>query len=433
MFDERHQGGKMENEDIDTTTTELSSNKTMIMAQRLLTLLLLYVASSLYIVLGNIDACQPRGGAFAIRPRSTHALRNNEDRVSNERRGQTGVLNRSRSLTLRNMVDSPSDDTTINKLKLEFYNNDPKRLLLPMMTVLSLSLASLAALTHHLPGPPIDITGSPSFWTTLPFGVLINSSPYTPQLVLQDVTSTALCIVFATVFVKTITYNAKVGNIEPRDSRKIIHTLSAPLFILLWPMFSNAYGARVFASIVPLLNALRLYLAGTGGGSNTNNNRSTNTELELASAISRSGDVRESLGGPFIYVMVLLLLTLLFWKDSAIGIVSLATMACGDGLADLIGRRYGSNNKWSFNRSKSIAGSTAFIVGSFISSFGLLSWLTHMGAMDALGLESFELAGRLFVIAVICAGVELIPAGDDNYSVPLAAAVLSALLLNSNV
>jgi phytol kinase len=106
-------------------------------------------------------------------------------------------------------------------------------------------------------------------------------------------------------------------------------------------MFSNAYGARVFASIVPLLNALRLYLAGTGGGSNTNNNnRSNNTELELASAISRSGDVRESLGGPFIYVMVLLSLTLLFWKDSAIGIVSLATMACGDGLADLIGRRY---------------------------------------------------------------------------------------------
>lgn len=403
-------------------------SKTMIMAPQHLLTLLLYVASSIYIVFGNIDACQPRGGAFAIRPRSTHALRNNEDHVSNERRGQTGVLNKSRSLTRRRIVDSPSDDTTINKRKLEFYNNDPKRLLLPMTAVLSLSLTSLAALTHHLPGPPIDITGSPQFWTTLPFGVLINSSPYTPQLVLQDVTSTALCIVFATVFVKTITYNAKVGNIEPRDSRKIIHTLSAPLFILLWPMFSNAYGARVFASIVPLLNALRLYLAGTGS-----NIISSNSESELAGAISRSGDFRESLGGPFIYVMVLLSLTLLFWKDSAIGIVSLATMACGDGLADLIGRRYGSNNKWSFNRSKSIAGSAAFIVGSFVSSFGLLSWLTHMGAMDALGLESFDLAGRLLVIAVICAGVELIPAGDDNYSVPLAAAVLSALLLNSNV
>lgn len=411
---------------IDTTRS-----KRMIMAQHMLTLLMLYVASSIYIVFGNIDACQPRGGAFAIRPQSTHALRNNnEDHVSkNERRpkGQAEALNRSRSLTRRGMVDSPSDDT-INKRKLEFYNNDPKRLLLPMTAVLSLSLTSLAALSHHLPGPPIDITGSPQFWTTLPFGVLINSSPYTPQLVLQDVTSTALCIVFATVFVKTITYNAKVGNIEPRDSRKIIHTLSAPLFILLWPMYSNAYGARVFASIVPLLNALRLYLAGTGS-----NIISSNSESELAGAISRSGDVRESLGGPFIYVMVLLSLTLLFWKDSAIGIVSLATMACGDGLADLIGRRYGSSNKWSFNRSKSIAGSAAFIVGSFVSSFGLLSWLTHMGAMDALGLKSFDLAGRLFVIAVICAGVELIPAGDDNYSVPLAAAVLSALLLNSNV
>ena len=52
-----------------------------------------------------------------------------------------------------------------------------------------------------------------------------------------------------------------------------------------------------------------------------------------------------------------------------------------------------------------------------------------MGAMDALGIESFDLAVRLFVIAVICAGVELIPAGDDNYSVPLSAAIVSALLL----
>ena len=50
--------------------------------------------------------------------------------------------------------------------------------------------------------------------------------------------------------------------------------------------------------------------------------------------------------------------------------------------------------------------------------------------MDALGLSSFELAKRLLVIAVVCAGVELIPAGDDNYSVPILAALLSAFLLS---
>jgi hypothetical protein len=38
------------------------------------------------------------------------------------------------------------------------------------------------------------------------------------------------------------------------------------LFILVWPIFSAATGARLFAGIVPIVNALRLYLAASGGG-----------------------------------------------------------------------------------------------------------------------------------------------------------------------
>lgn len=213
-----------------------------------------------------------------------------------------------------------------------------------------------------------------------------------------------------------------MGKIESRDARKIIHTLSAPLFMLLWPLYSGAYGARVFASIVPLLNTLKLYLAGTDSGSGD--------ETELAVAISRSGDANEALGGPFVYVLVLLFSTLVFWTDSPIGIVAISNMAIGDGVADLIGRRFGSTNKWSFNKSKSMAGSAAFVVGSFVGSYGLISWLTSMGAMDPLELGTMGLVGRLFAIAVICAGVELIPVGDDNWTVPLSAALLTAFLLN---
>ncbi len=58
----------------------------------------------------------------------------------------------------------------------------------------------------------------------------------------------------------------------------------------------------------------------------------------------RSGDARESLGGPFIYIMVLLFSTLLFWRDLPVGVVLFTTMACGDGLTDLVGRRLGSTN-----------------------------------------------------------------------------------------
>ena len=300
-----------------------------------------------------------------------------------------------------------------------------KGVLLPTATLASLSLVTLAAFTQHLPGPLIDATAPPLFFGTLPFGVFFSGScdPYSSSLIFRDVASTMLCIAGAAVFVKSITSQVSLGNIESRDSRKIIHTLSAPLFILLWPMFSNAFGARVFATIVPLLNALRLYAAGTGG------HKQSTSESELAGAISRSGDAEEALGGPFIYVMVLIFTTFFFWTDSPIGIVSVATMAVGDGLADLVGRRLGSSNKWSFNKSKSMAGSAAFVVGSFVGSYGLLFWLTSLGAMEPLEMSAIGIAGRLLAIAFVSAGVELIPVVDDNWSVPLSAALLSAFLL----
>jgi hypothetical protein len=47
---------------------------------------------------------------------------------------------------------------------------------------------------------------------------------------------------------------ANTTKLEPKDSRKIIHTLSAPLFLLFWPVFSDAAGARFFCAVVPLIN-----------------------------------------------------------------------------------------------------------------------------------------------------------------------------------
>ena len=307
-----------------------------------------------------------------------------------------------------------------------------KKLIVPIAALTTVSATTIAAFAGHLPGPPIDAT-APPFFANLPFGVLFAGSfeAYSPTLICRDLAALVFSIVAATLFVKTCTYPVTIGKLQPRDSRKIIHTFSAPLFILVWPLFSNAYGARVFASIVPLLNALRLYLAGTGSSGNNTSDRSTadGSENELAQAISRSGNAKEALGGPFVYVVVLLFFTFFCFTDSPVGIISITTMAAGDGLADLLGRRFGSTNKWTFNKDKSVAGSIAFVAGALVGSFVLISWLTGFGVMDPLGLSSEELVLRLLVISVLCAAVELIPVGDDNYSVPLSAAILSSYLL----
>jgi len=343
---------------------------------------------------------------------------------------------------LRMINKSGSDENRIPKQTF-----DTSKLLLPVTAAVSLSLVTFAAFAQYLPGPPIDATAPPPFLSTLPFGVIFSGScePYTAPLILRDLGSTIFSIAAATVFVKSVTYPVKMDKLDSRDARKIIHTLSGPLFIFVWPLFSHALGARVFATIVPFLNGIRLFVAGTGTervGSDTaksnkngqkaynKSNEKTGIEVDLANAISRSGDAKEALQGPFVYVIVLLCCTFFFWVDTPIGIVAVATMAVGDGLADLMGRRFGATNKWPFNKRKSIAGSSAFVIGSVVGSFGLLSWLIWNGSMDPLPYDSLDLVRRLFVIAVVCAGVELAPVVDDNYSVPIAAGILSAFLLN---
>jgi len=251
----------------------------------------------------------------------------------------------------------------------------------------------------------------------------ILSKDYTSALILQDVGSTVITAILASVFVKAISFMASKGILEPRDSRKIIHTLSAPLFILFWPIFSSMEGARFFAAVVPLVQFVRLVIAGTNG--------KTGAESELANSISRSGDEKEALGGPLVYVIILFSSILLFWRSNLAGVVALSAMAAGDGCADLAGRRFGKNNKWFFSPDKSVVGTTTFFVASLIASLGLSHWLNYMGSIpNSLPYNGgIEFVLRLSIICGLSALIELIPAGDDNWTVPISAAALSSYLL----
>jgi len=132
--------------------------------------------------------------------------------------------------------------------------------------------------------------------------------------------------VLAGLFVIVWTTLVKVGVLDPRDSRKIIHTGSAPLFLLLWPFFSAAPWSRFFAATVPFINVFRLYAAGS-------TDSMQRSEEELANAVSRSGNAKEALGGPLVYVLIMLIATLVFWRDNMTGVMALSTMAAGDGVS----------------------------------------------------------------------------------------------------
>lgn len=91
--------------------------------------------------------------------------------------------------------------------------------------------------------------------------------------------------------------------------------------------------------------------------------------------------------------------------------------------------RYGKT-KWSFAPKKSVEGSIAFAVGSFLSSCLLLQWLIYNHSLLVpIDLYNIQNIAILLLISVICALVELIPVFDDNVTVPVVAAVLAKLLL----
>lgn len=97
-------------------------------------------------------------------------------------------------------------------------------------------------------------------------------------------------------------------------------------------------------------------------------------------------------------------------------------------MADIVGRRFGKKNKWPFAPTKSVAGSAAFVVAATLTSTALAAWMSYTGCLT-LPLPMPELVPRIFAISLLSAGVELLPFADDNWTVPLSAAILSSVFL----
>ena len=71
----------------------------------------------------------------------------------------------------------------------------------------------------------------------------------------------------------------------------------------------------------------------------------------------------ELLRGPLYYVLIMAAVTVTYWRESATGLLVIALMCGGDGLADIVGRRFGAA-KLPHNHNKSWAGSLAMFLGA---------------------------------------------------------------------
>ena len=140
-------------------------------------------------------------------------------------------------------------------------------------------------------------------------------------------------------------------------------------------------------------------------------------------AMSRTGDPKEILRGPLFYGIVFVLMTIIFWKDSPIGIIALMLMCGGDGIADVVGRNIKSA-KLPWSKKKSVAGSLAVFVGG--TGLALLIVAIYEYAGDS----GFSSAISLVPIAIIAFGgmlVESLPFKDiDNLTITITAVILGS-------
>ncbi|KAK8914659.1 hypothetical protein KSP39_PZI024032 [Platanthera zijinensis] len=201
---------------------------------------------------------------------------------------------------------------------------------------------------------------------------------------------------------------ARRNLIEQSLSRKIVHVLSGICYMASWPIFSSSSQARYFAAVVPLLNCARLLFYGL----------SIATNEGVIKSITREGKPEELLKGPLYYVLTLMFSSLIFWRESPIGIISLAVMSGGDGFADILGRRYGSR-KLPYNKKKSWVGSISMFMFGFIFSSMMLYYFSALGYLR---LDWESTVEKVALVALAAAFMESLPisdAIDDNITVPV--------------
>lgn len=178
--------------------------------------------------------------------------------------------------------------------------------------------------------------------------------------------------------------------------RKVVHIGAGNVILLAWWLDIPAYisiTASIFAGIVTLLSYI----------------------FPLLPGINSVG--RQSLG-TFFYAVSIGILVAYFWhlqqpQYAALGVL---VMTWGDGLAALIGQRFGQHKYKVWGLQKSWEGSLAMLVASYIVSSLIL--LGVQGNIWQTWIVSL-------VVAVVATGLEAFSIfGIDNLTVPLGSAAL---------
>ena len=227
--------------------------------------------------------------------------------------------------------------------------------------------------------------------------------------------ATLLTFVIAISFLRLMDYFAHRGWIDGKLGRKLIHIGTGPIFVLCWLMFPDQSISPYLAALIPLLITVQFALVGLG----------IMKDEAAVEAMTRTGNPKEILRGPLFYGIMFVLLTIIYWKDSPIGITALMMMCGGDGIADIVGRRVKSP-KLAWSIEKSVAGSLSVFAGGALLSAVILFIYVSVGVF-ASPFSAYLIP--IFWIALGGTLIESLPFKDiDNITLTVVSALIGHLV-----
>ncbi len=231
----------------------------------------------------------------------------------------------------------------------------------------------------------------------------------------NNVLALVVTLILALAWLRFNDFLAHRGWISSHLSRKIIHAGTGPIFVLCWLLFTDDPASRWLAALVPLGITVQFFLIGIG----------VIKDQASVDGMSRSGDPREILRGPLFYGIVFVILTIIYWYDSPIGISALMMLCGGDGLADVIGKRFPSRAlRWSPR--KTWLGTAAMFLAGWAFSLAVLAVFVSAGKIAG-GFSALILP--VTIVALAATVIESLPMKDiDNITVPLVCVALGHLV-----
>jgi phytol kinase len=195
--------------------------------------------------------------------------------------------------------------------------------------------------------------------------------------------------------------------ITPALNRKVIHISTGPLFLLTWPFFENTPTTPFIVALLPACVTGMVLLTGA---------RDTPITITLFE-YSRPQKKSSEIAAPLTYGLAFTIATTLFWTRSPAGVAALMILCGGDGMAEILGKRFGKRRlPWSTH--KTWAGSLGMLLGGFLLALGIINYFVLVGIFSA---PLAEYLYPLAFLAIIGTIVESLPLpGPDNLYIPLA-------------